>query len=177
MRPQGQDPVLLCHISRSLSLRVLEGEAQLGVGELLIAFAQQADQLRLEDGLQKTVGIALMEDEEIILPGAGEATPAWGSQWGTRLVPTSARAELRYPGGTRSTPSKFGGRLSWKTPWHPRLYLWGAPSPWLGARVPLRVRGWGQWGTEMPVELVGEARAKGRTSARHRSPPAAPPSS
>jgi len=78
MRLRWQDPVLLCHLSQPLSLRVLEGEAQLGAGELLVALAQQADQLRLEDGLQEIVGIVLMEDEEIILPGAGGATPAWG---------------------------------------------------------------------------------------------------
>lgn len=53
------------------------------MGELLVAFAQQADQLRLEDGLQEIVGIVLVEDEEIILPGAGGATPVQGHQpWG-----------------------------------------------------------------------------------------------
>lgn len=66
------------------SLRVLEGEGQFGACELLEAFAQEADQLRLEDGLQEIVGIILVEDEEVVLPGAGGAT--------TGVSPTTAGA-------------------------------------------------------------------------------------
>lgn len=82
-------PVLLCHLLWHPFLRVLEGEGQLGAGELLEAFAQEADQLRLEDGLQEIVGVVLVEDEEIVLPGAGGAArgvnPAkagLGGSWG-----------------------------------------------------------------------------------------------
>lgn len=63
--------MVLCPLSPSLSLRVLEVEAQLAAGQLLIALAQQADQLCLEDGFQEIVGVFLVKDEEIILPGAG----------------------------------------------------------------------------------------------------------
>lgn len=70
MRLRGCGLFLLCHLSQLPSLRVFEGELQLGMGELLVALAQQTDQLRLEDGLEEVVGIVLMEDEEIILPGA-----------------------------------------------------------------------------------------------------------
>lgn len=101
MRLRGGDAVLFCHLSRPPSLRVLEGEAQLGAGELLVALAQEADQLRLEDGLQEIVGIVLVEDEEIILPGAGGGTPARGCQRGQGWCPSVL-------GGNRETRLGLG---------------------------------------------------------------------
>ena len=47
---------------------VIEGDCQFSLGHLLIAFGEQAEELRLKGGLQQAVVIGLMEDEEIILP-------------------------------------------------------------------------------------------------------------
>lgn len=48
-------------------LPVVEGERQLVLGRLFIALTEQAEELSLEVGLQQTVILSLMHDEEIIL--------------------------------------------------------------------------------------------------------------
>lgn len=50
---------------------VIEGQCELVLGLLLIAFAQQAQKLGLKQGLQQAVVLSLVQDEEVVLPGAG----------------------------------------------------------------------------------------------------------
>lgn len=52
-------------------VRVAEGEGQGPPHRLLEALAQEADELGLEDALQKAVGRVFLEDEEVVLPRAG----------------------------------------------------------------------------------------------------------
>lgn len=53
-------------------VRVAEGEGQGRPRRLLVALAQEADELGLEHALQEAVGGVLLQDEEVILPGAGQ---------------------------------------------------------------------------------------------------------
>lgn len=53
-------------------IRVAEGEGQGSPCCLLEALAQEADKLRLEDAFQEAVGRFFLEDEEVVLPRAGE---------------------------------------------------------------------------------------------------------
>lgn len=92
---------MLCLLSPSLSLRVLEVEAQLAAGQLLVALAQQADQLCLEDGLQEIVGVFLVKDEEIILPGAGGR-------------PRGVTVGTDTPSGQEGGVSLPRGRIEWR---------------------------------------------------------------
>lgn len=54
------------------AIRVAEGEGQGSPCCLLEALAQEADKLRLEDAFQEAVGRFFLEDEEVVLPRAGE---------------------------------------------------------------------------------------------------------
>lgn len=54
-------------VSVQLPLPVSEGDCQFSLGDVLEAFREQAEELRLKVGLQQTVILGLMEDEEIIL--------------------------------------------------------------------------------------------------------------
>lgn len=47
---------------------VTEGDCQLPFGRFLVAFAEQAEELCLESGLQQTVILKLVKDEEVVLP-------------------------------------------------------------------------------------------------------------
>lgn len=53
--------------SARLPLPVSEGDCQFSLGHVLVAFQEQAEELRLEVGLQQTVVLGLVEDEEVIL--------------------------------------------------------------------------------------------------------------
>lgn len=48
-------------------LPVSEGDGQFSLGHFLVAFREQTEELCLEVGLQQTVVLDLVEDEEIIL--------------------------------------------------------------------------------------------------------------
>jgi len=93
------------------------------------------------------------------------------------------------PTGLGFTPSQFGGWFSWKPPRSPKPRLRGASSPGpLPAASTARGRGtaggtgaragcWSCWVKPGHAASPRGAHAKGRTSARRRSPPGAPPSS
>lgn len=53
-----------------IPLPVSEGDCQFSLCHVLVAFREQTEKLRLEVGLQQTVVLSLMQDEEIILPRA-----------------------------------------------------------------------------------------------------------
>lgn len=50
---------------------VAEGDRQLPLGRLLVAFGKQAEELRLKGGLQQTVILELVKDEVVVLSRAG----------------------------------------------------------------------------------------------------------
>lgn len=54
---------------------VAEGDGQLSLGHVLVAFGEQAEELRFKGGLQQTVILGLVKDEEVVLSGAV------GSKW------------------------------------------------------------------------------------------------
>lgn len=47
---------------------ITEGDCQLSFGRFLVAFAEQAEELCLKSGLQQTVVLKLVKDEEVVLP-------------------------------------------------------------------------------------------------------------
>ena len=61
--------VCLCMCVR-VSGPVSEGQRQSALDVLLVALAEQAQELRLEVGLQQAVVLGLMQHEEVILSGA-----------------------------------------------------------------------------------------------------------
>lgn len=56
---------------RELSAPVAEGQREFASGLLLVTLAKQTEELSLKCGLQKTVILILVKDEEVILPCAG----------------------------------------------------------------------------------------------------------
>lgn len=54
-------------LSADVPSPVTEGDCQLSFGRFLVAFAEQAEELCLKSGLQQTVILTLVKDEEVVL--------------------------------------------------------------------------------------------------------------
>lgn len=57
-------------LSADVPSPVTEGDCQFSLGHVLVAFAKQAEELRLKGGLQQTVILRLVKDEEVVLSRA-----------------------------------------------------------------------------------------------------------